>query len=120
MAVYFVAMYLCGASFGPLVTGGLSDHFAARAAIGGVGSGHRSRQGNRAAPRDVRNPGAIAGTRRGAVDRRPRHAGAGELSNRRVNAPMGRQLANVVIDARTTSTCKCRATQMATVTRTSA
>lgn len=32
MAVYFVVMYLCGASFGPLVTGSLSDHFAARAA----------------------------------------------------------------------------------------
>jgi MFS family permease len=32
MAVYFMAMYLCGASFGPLVTGGLSDHFAREAA----------------------------------------------------------------------------------------
>jgi predicted MFS family arabinose efflux permease len=33
MAVYFTAMYLCGASFGPLLTGGLSDRFA-RAAAG--------------------------------------------------------------------------------------
>jgi MFS family permease len=32
MAVYFLAMYLCGASFGPLVTGGLSDLLARRAA----------------------------------------------------------------------------------------
>jgi MFS family permease len=28
MAVYFLAMYLCGASFGPLLTGRLSDHFS--------------------------------------------------------------------------------------------
>jgi predicted MFS family arabinose efflux permease len=33
MAVYFMAMYLCGASFGPLLTGRLSDRFA-RAAAG--------------------------------------------------------------------------------------
>jgi MFS family permease len=33
MGMYFMAMYLCGASFGPLATGGLSDHFA-RAAAG--------------------------------------------------------------------------------------
>ena len=32
MALYFMAMYLCGASFGPLLTGKLSDHFARRAA----------------------------------------------------------------------------------------
>jgi MFS family permease len=32
MAVYFMAMYLCGASFGPLITGGLSDYFAREAA----------------------------------------------------------------------------------------
>ena len=35
MAIYFLAMYLCGASFGPLITGRLSDylaHSAARAA----------------------------------------------------------------------------------------
>ena len=38
MAVYFMAMYLCGASFGPLVTGGLSDHFA-REAAQAAGSG---------------------------------------------------------------------------------
>jgi hypothetical protein len=35
MAVYFMAMYLCGASFGPLVTGGLSDLLARSAAAGG-------------------------------------------------------------------------------------
>jgi MFS family permease len=32
MAVYFLAMYLCGASFGPLLTGRLSDILARRAA----------------------------------------------------------------------------------------
>jgi MFS family permease len=32
MAIYFMAMYLCGASFGPLVTGRLSDLMAHRAA----------------------------------------------------------------------------------------
>lgn len=32
MAVYFLAMYLCGASFGPLLTGKLSDWMARRAA----------------------------------------------------------------------------------------
>jgi MFS family permease len=32
MAIYFVAMYLCGASFGPLLTGRLSDMMARRAA----------------------------------------------------------------------------------------
>ncbi len=32
MAVYFLAMYLCGASFGPLLTGRLSDYMARRAA----------------------------------------------------------------------------------------
>ena len=35
MALYFMAMYLCGASFGPLLTGRLSDHFALRG--GGCG-----------------------------------------------------------------------------------
>ena len=34
MAVYFLAMYLCGASFGPLLTGKLSDLMAHRAAGG--------------------------------------------------------------------------------------
>jgi predicted MFS family arabinose efflux permease len=33
MAVYFMAMYLCGASFGPLLTGRLSDYLARRAAL---------------------------------------------------------------------------------------
>ena len=39
MSVYFMAMYLCGASFGPLLTGGLSDLMAKRAmhAAGAVG-----------------------------------------------------------------------------------
>ena len=32
MAIYFMAMYLCGASFGPLLTGHLSDRLAHRAA----------------------------------------------------------------------------------------
>jgi MFS family permease len=31
MAIYFMAMYLCGASFGPLLTGMLSDRMARRA-----------------------------------------------------------------------------------------
>jgi len=33
MSVYFMAMYLCGASFGPFITGRLSDIMARRAAI---------------------------------------------------------------------------------------
>ena len=36
MAIYFTAMYLCGASFGPLVTGRLSDLAARRAAAAGA------------------------------------------------------------------------------------
>jgi predicted MFS family arabinose efflux permease len=39
MAVYFMAMYLLGASFGPLLTGRLSDYFARQAALS-AGSGH--------------------------------------------------------------------------------
>jgi MFS family permease len=35
MAAYYMAMYLCGASFGPLATGKLSDWLAARAAAAG-------------------------------------------------------------------------------------
>jgi predicted MFS family arabinose efflux permease len=34
MAAYYMAMYLCGGSFGPLVTGRLSDHFARQAGGG--------------------------------------------------------------------------------------
>jgi MFS family permease len=37
MAVYFLTMYLCGASFGPLITGRLSDYLA-RAAAHAAGS----------------------------------------------------------------------------------
>ncbi|MGH9743404.1 MAG: spinster family MFS transporter [Candidatus Acidiferrum sp.] len=33
MSIYFLAMYLCGASFGPLLTGKLSDVLAHRAAV---------------------------------------------------------------------------------------
>lgn len=33
MAIYFMAMYMCGASFGPLLTGKLSDVLARRAAV---------------------------------------------------------------------------------------
>ena len=33
MAIYFMAMYLCGASFGPLLTGRVSDLLARRAAV---------------------------------------------------------------------------------------
>ncbi|MGD0668325.1 MAG: MFS transporter [Bryobacteraceae bacterium] len=36
MATYYLAMYLCGASFGPLVTGRLSDHFARAAGNAGA------------------------------------------------------------------------------------
>jgi MFS family permease len=36
MATYYLAMYLCGASFGPLVTGRLSDQFAHVAANSGI------------------------------------------------------------------------------------
>jgi predicted MFS family arabinose efflux permease len=39
MAIYFMAMYLLGASFGPLITGRLSDYFAHKAALA-AGSGH--------------------------------------------------------------------------------
>ena len=39
MAIYFMAMYMCGASFGPLLTGKLSDVLAHRAAaLAGSGS----------------------------------------------------------------------------------
>jgi MFS family permease len=39
MSVYFMAMYLCGASFGPVMTGRLSDLMARRAAsLAGTGT----------------------------------------------------------------------------------
>jgi MFS family permease len=38
MAIYFFAMYLLGGSFGPVLTGKLSDHFA-RAAMAAAGAG---------------------------------------------------------------------------------
>ena len=37
MALYFMVMYLCGASFGPVLTGSLSDRFA-REAMAGAGA----------------------------------------------------------------------------------
>jgi MFS family permease len=45
MAVYFMAMYLCGASFGPLLTGRLSDYLARRAAqaVGSAAVGEAAR-----------------------------------------------------------------------------
>jgi MFS family permease len=45
MAVYFLAMYLCGASFGPLITGRLSDYLARGAAhaAGSTGGGEAFR-----------------------------------------------------------------------------
>ncbi len=39
MSVYFMAMYLCGASFGPLLTGNLSDRMA-RHAMAAAGASH--------------------------------------------------------------------------------
>jgi predicted MFS family arabinose efflux permease len=39
MSVYFMAMYLCGASFGPLLTGNLSDRLA-RQAMTAAGASH--------------------------------------------------------------------------------
>jgi len=36
MAIYFMAMYLCGASFGPVLTGNLSDRLARHAAGSGM------------------------------------------------------------------------------------
>jgi len=36
MAAYYLAMYLCGAAFGPLVTGRLSDHFAHQGMAAGL------------------------------------------------------------------------------------
>jgi MFS family permease len=38
MAAYYLAMYLCGATFGPLVTGRLSDYFARQAMAVGAGA----------------------------------------------------------------------------------
>jgi MFS family permease len=38
MALYFLAMYLCGGAFGPLLVGGLSDRFARAAAAAGAGA----------------------------------------------------------------------------------
>jgi MFS family permease len=37
MAVYFLAMYLCGGAFGPVIVGWLSDSFARAAAAAGTG-----------------------------------------------------------------------------------
>ncbi len=38
MSIYFLAMYLCGGAFGPLVTGRLSDWLARRAVLEGAAS----------------------------------------------------------------------------------
>ncbi|MEO8127936.1 MAG: MFS transporter [Bryobacteraceae bacterium] len=43
MAIYFMAMYLCGASFGPVLTGNLSDRLARQAA-----GSHMMTEANRA------------------------------------------------------------------------
>ena len=63
MAAYLMVTYLGGASFGPLVTGRLSD-FLARAVRAGGGGG--ARRG--AARCDVRDSGAGGGAGGGAVD----------------------------------------------------
>ena len=70
MAVYFVAMYLCGASFGPLLTGRVSDHFARAAAGDGAGDG--GGQSVRAAPGNVQHSAAVCVAGGGAVDGRAR------------------------------------------------
>jgi len=38
MSAYLMVSYLCGASFGPLLTGRLSDHFAHAASVAGLGA----------------------------------------------------------------------------------
>ena len=63
MAVYFVVTYLGGASWGPLLTGRLSDFLARRSRAGGGGV---ARGGT--ARRDVRDSGAGGGAGGGAVD----------------------------------------------------
>jgi MFS family permease len=76
MSIYFLAMYLCGASFGPLITGRLSDYLARSAAHARwPGGGRRSVPGDRAAPGDVRNPGAVGSAGTGAVCRIAHHCG---------------------------------------------
>ena len=43
VAIYFCAMYLLGGSFGPVITGGLSDHFArAASGAGPIGAAARA------------------------------------------------------------------------------
>ena len=56
MALYFFAMYVLGASLGPLATGMLSDHFTRRAAARRNGARTVPRRGT--ALRDVLDPGA--------------------------------------------------------------
>jgi hypothetical protein len=44
MAAYYMAMYLCGASFGPLATGKLSDWLAGQGGGRRLGAGSRARR----------------------------------------------------------------------------
>ena len=67
MSIYFLAMYLCGASFGPLITGRLSDYLARSAAHAAgaavVGEAYRAiglHQAMYVIPRDLGGPGAGA------------------------------------------------------------
>ena len=78
VAIYFCAMYVLGASFGPLGLGMLSDHFAHRAMRDAGAARHdRGLQGVRPARRHVRHSGArsagILGAVRGVAHRRGRH-----------------------------------------------
>src|SRR5260370_25073983 len=51
MSIYFMAMYLCGASFGPVLTGRLSDLMARRAArMAGAGPTHDAPRATRLHP----------------------------------------------------------------------
>jgi MFS family permease len=76
MAVYFLAMYLCGASFGPLITGRLSDYLARSAAhAAGSTAARRGLPRHRAAPGHVRHPRDVGGPGAGAVRRIAHHCG---------------------------------------------
>ena len=66
MALYFFAMYVLGASLGPLVTGMVSDHFTRQAAAAGAKSLEPFR-GARSALSDVSDSGAQRSARSGVV-----------------------------------------------------